>query len=388
MKHDISEYIRYTGADDKSLDLFEGQYVVPEGVSYNSYLILDNRIAVMDTIDARCTDEWLASLATELGDRRPDYVVISHMEPDHAASLQRLIERYPDITIVGNAKTFTMIDQFFEALPACNRLTVKDGDTLALGNHTLQFITAPMVHWPEVMLAYEQTEHVLFSADAFGKFGALDCEDGDWDCEARRYYFNIVGKYGAQVQALLKKAAALDIRTIAPLHGPILRENLSHCIGQYDTWSNYRPENRGIFIAHASIYGNTAKAAEALAEILRAKGAEKVAIADLTRDDRAEAVEDAFRYDRLVLACSTYDAGIFPPMEQFLMELAHKNFQQRTVAIIENGSWAPMAGKKMTEVLQSMKQITLCDHSVTLRSSFKSADRVALEALADELLAK
>lgn len=388
MKHDISEYIRYTGADDKSLDLFEGQYVVPEGVSYNSYLILDNKTAVMDTIDARCTDEWLATLATELGDRRPDYVVVSHMEPDHAASLQRLIERFPDITIVGNAKTFAMIDQFFEALPACNRLTVKDGDTLPLGSHTLQFITAPMVHWPEVMLAYEQTEHVLFSADAFGKFGALDCYDGDWDCEARRYYFNIVGKYGAQVQALLKKAAALDIRTIAPLHGPILRENLSHYIDQYNTWSSYRPENRGIFIAHASIYGNTAKAAEALAEILRAKGAEKVAIADLTRDDRAEAVEDAFRYDRLVLACSTYDGGIFPPMEQFLMELAHKNFQQRTVAIIENGSWAPMAGKKMTEVLQAMKQITLCDNSVTLRSSFKTADRAALEALADELLTK
>ncbi len=388
MKYDISARIRYIGCDDNDLDLFEGQYVVPEGVSYNSYLILDDKVAVMDTIDIRCTAQWLSTLATELDGRTPDYVVVSHMEPDHAASLQALVERYPDIAIVGNAKTFAMIDQFFETLPECRRVTVKDGDTLPLGTHTLQFITAPMVHWPEVMLAYEQSEGVLFSADAFGKFGALDCYDGDWDCEARRYYFNIVGKYGAQVQSLLKKAAALDIRAIAPLHGPVLRDNIAHCIGQYDTWSSYRPENRGIFIAHASIYGNTAKAAEALADILRAKGAEKVAIADLTRDDRAEAVEDAFRYDRMVLACSTYDGGIFPPMAQFLAELAHKNFQQRTVAIIENGSWAPVAGKKISEILQSMKGIALCDHTVTLRSSFKRSDLPALEALADELLAK
>lgn len=388
MKYDISEQIRYIGCDDKTLDLFEGQYIVPEGVSYNSYLILDEKVAVMDTIDVRCTEKWLENLATELGDRKPDYVVVSHMEPDHAASLQTLIERYPDIAIVGNAKTFAMIDQFFEVLPACCRVTVKDGDTLPLGSHTLQFLTAPMVHWPEVMLSYEQSERVLFSADAFGKFGTLDCYDGDWDCEARRYYFNIVGKYGAQVQALLKKVAPLDIHTIAPLHGPILRENLTHCVEQYATWSSYRPENRGIFIAYASIYGNTAKAAEALAEILRAKGAEKVAITDLTRDDRAEAVEDAFRYDRMVLACSTYDGGIFPPMEQFLAELAHKNYQQRKVAIIENGSWAPMSGKKITEVLQTMKSITLCEHTVTLRSSFKHSDRAALEALADELLAQ
>lgn len=387
MKHDISEHIRYIGTDDKTLDLFEGQYIVPEGVSYNSYLIIDERIAILDTIDIRCTEEWLANLECELRGRKPDYIIVSHMEPDHAASLHTLVERYPEITIVGNSKTFAMIEQFFEALPACSRLTVKDGDTLSLGSHTLQFITAPMVHWPEVMTTYEQSEKVLFSADAFGKFGALDCYDGDWDCEARRYYFNIVGKYGAQVQILLKKVAPLDIRTIAPLHGPILRDNLCRYIDKYDTWSSYRPESEGVFIACASIYGNTAKAARALAEILEAKGAKKVAFADLTRDDMAEAVEDAFRYDRLVVAASTYDGCIFTPMEQFLAQLAHKNFQKRRVAIVENGTWAPAAGRLMRELLEAMKEVEICEGTATIRSAFRPCDRFALEALADELLA-
>ena len=386
MKYDISESVRYIGADDKTLDLFEGKYVIPDGVSYNSYLILDNKIAVMDTIDIRKTDEWMDNLLAELGGRTPDYVIVSHMEPDHAASLQRLTERFPGIGIVGNAKTFAMIRQFFDIAPECGNIVVKEGDMLPLGSHTLQFFMAPMVHWPEVMVTYEQSEKILFSADGFGKFGALDV-DADWDCEARRYYFNIVGKYGAQVQALLKKAATLDIRTIAPLHGPILRENLGYYIGKYDTWSSYRPENEGVFIACASIYGNTAKAARALAEILEAKGAKKVSFADLARDDMAEAVEDAFRYDKLVVAASTYDGGIFTPMENFLSQLAHKNYQKRKVAIVENGTWAPMAGRKMREMFEAMKEIDICENTATIRSAFKPCDIVSLEALADELLA-
>ena len=386
MKYDISESVRYIGADDKTLDLFEGKYVIPDGVSYNSYLILDNKIAVMDTIDIRKTDEWMDNLLAELGGRTPDYVIVSHMEPDHAASLQRLTERFPGIGIVGNAKTFAMIRQFFDIAPECGNIVVKEGDMLPLGSHTLQFFMAPMVHWPEVMVTYEQSEKILFSADGFGKFGALDV-DADWDCEARRYYFNIVGKYGAQVQALLKKAATLDIRTIAPLHGPILRENLGYYIGKYDTWSRDRPENEGVFIACASIYGNTAKAARALAEILEAKGAKKVSFADLARDDMAEAVEDAFRYDKLVVAASTYDGGIFTPMENFLSQLAHKNYQKRKVAIVENGTWAPMAGRKMREMFEAMKEIDICENTATIRSAFKPCDIVSLEALADELLA-
>lgn len=386
MKYDISESVRYIGADDKTLDLFEGKYVIPDGVSYNSYLILDDKFAVMDTIDIRKTDEWMDNLLAELGGRTPDYVIVSHMEPDHAASLQRLTERFPDIRIVGNAKTFAMIRQFFDIAPECGNIVVKEGDTLSLGTHTLQFFMAPMVHWPEVMVTYEQSEKILFSADGFGKFGALDV-DADWDCEARRYYFNIVGKYGAQVQALLKKAATLDIRTIAPLHGPILRENLGYYIGKYDTWSSYRPESDGVFIACASIYGNTAKAARALAEILEAKGAKKVSFADLARDDMAEAIEDAFRYDKLVVAASTYDGGIFTPMENFLSQLAHKNYQKRKVAIVENGTWAPMAGRKMREMFEAMKEIDICENTATIRSAFKPCDIVSLEALADELLA-
>lgn len=386
MKYDISNAIRYIGADDKTLDLFEGKYIIPEGVSYNSYLIIDEKIAIMDTIDIRKTDEWMDNLLAELDGRTPDYVIISHMEPDHAASLQRLTERFPDIRIVGNAKTFAMIPQFFDIAPDHNAIVVKEGDTMSLGSHTLQFFMAPMVHWPEVMVTYEQSEKVLFSADGFGKFGALDTE-ADWDCEARRYYFNIVGKYGAQVQALLKKAATLDIRTIAPLHGPILRENLEHYINKYDTWSSYCPENDGVFIACASIYGNTARAARALAEILEAKGAKKVSFADLARDDMAEAIEDAFRYDKLVVAAATYDGGIFTPMENFLSQLAHKNYQKRKVAIVENGTWAPMAGRKMRELFGAMKEIDICENTATIRSAFKQCDVASLEALADELLA-
>ncbi len=386
MKYDISESVRYIGADDKTLDLFEGKYIVPEGVSYNSYLILDEKIAIMDTIDIRKTGEWMENLLAELGGRTPDYVVVSHMEPDHAASLQLLTERFPSIRIVGNAKTFAMIPRFFDIAPDCEKIVVNEGDTLSLGEHTLQFFMAPMVHWPEVMVTYEQSEKVLFSADGFGKFGALDVE-ADWDCEARRYYFNIVGKYGAQVQALLKKATALDIRTIAPLHGPILRENLEHYLNKYDTWSSYRPENDGVFIACASIYGNTAKAAHALAEILEAKGAKKVSFADLARDDMAEAIEDAFRYDKLVVAASTYDGGIFTPMENFISQLAHKNYQRRKVAIVENGTWAPMAGRKMREMFGAMKEIEICENMATIRSAFKECDMAALESLADELLA-
>lgn len=385
MKYDISESVKYIGADDKTLDLFEGKYIIPDGVSYNSYLILDEKIAVMDTIDIRKTDEWMGNLLAELAGRTPDYVIVSHMEPDHAASLQRLVEKFPGIRIVGNAKTFAMIPQFFDIAPEHDRIVVKEGDTLPLGTHTLQFFMAPMVHWPEVMVTYEQHEKILFSADGFGKFGALDTE-ADWDCEARRYYFNIVGKYGAQVQTLLKKAATLDISTIAPLHGPILRENLGYYIGKYDTWSSYLPENDGVFIACASIYGNTAKAARAFAEILKAKGVENVSFADLARDDMAEAVAEAFRYDKLVVASPTYDGGIFTPMDNFLRQLAGKNFQKRKVAIIENGSWAPMAGRKMREMFAAMKEIDVCENTATIRSAFKKCDMASLEALANELL--
>ena len=314
----ITDAIKYIGADDKDLDLFESQYVIPNGVSYNSYVILDEKVAVMDTIDQRRTDEWLANLERELDGRNVDYIVVSHLEPDHAASLQVLAEKYPEAKLIGNAKTFNMIPQFFSIDNLADRsVTVKEGDTVSLGKHTLQFFMAPMVHWPEVMVAYEQSEKILFSADGFGKFGALDVDE-DWACEARRYYFNIVGKYGMQVQALLKKAAGLDIQMICPLHGPILKENLGYYIGLYDTWSKYEPEDEGIVIAYASIHGNTGKAAKKFAEILEAKGAKKVVVTDLSRDDMAEAVEDAFRYDTLVLACATYDGGLFPCMEDFL----------------------------------------------------------------------
>ena len=381
----ITDSILYVGVDDKTIDLFESQYVVPNGISYNSYVILDEKVALMDTVDSRATEEWLDNLDKALDGRGVDYLVVSHMEPDHAGNIKNLIDRYPDMQIVGNAKTFAMIPQFFDVDITERSVTVKEGDTLSLGKHTLQFFMAPMVHWPEVMVAYEQSEKILFSADGFGKFGALDTDEA-WTCEARRYYFNIVGKYGAQVQALLKKAAILDIQMICPLHGPILKEDLGYYIGKYDIWSKYEPEDEGVFIAYASIHGNTAKAAKKLAEMLEEKGAKRVAIADLARDDMAEAVEDAFRHDKLVLASSTYDGGLFPCMEDFLSHLKSKNFQKRTVALMENGTWAPMAAKKMREYLEGMKEITICEPVVTIKSAMKEDTLKAMEELAEKLV--
>ena len=383
----ISDNIVYIGADDRDLDLFESQYVIPNGVSYNSYVILDEKVTVMDTVDARRREEWLENLEQALAGRTVDYLVVSHMEPDHAANIQVLAEKYPNMQLVGNAKTFPMLQQFFDMDLTGRTLVVKEGDTLNLGSHELTFVMAPMVHWPEVMVSYEKSEKILFSADGFGKFGALDAEE-DWACEARRYYFNIVGKYGAQVQALLKKAAGLDIAMICPLHGPILKENLGYYLGKYETWSSYQPEYEGVFVAYASIHGNTKKAAVRMKEILEAKGAKKVAIADLSRDDMAEAIEDAFRYDKMVLAAATYDGGMFPCMEDFLHHLKSKNFQKRTVALMENGSWAPMAAKTMKGVLEQMKEITICDKIVSIKSTMKEATIPEMEALAEELLAK
>ena len=369
----VTDSVKYIGVDDHDIDLFESQYVVPNGVSYNSYVILDEKVAVMDTVDACKTDEWLVNLEEALDGRNVDYIVVSHMEPDHAASLQVLAEKYPEAKVVGNAKTFNMIPQFFTFDLEGRKVVVKEGDTLSLGSHTLQFVMAPMVHWPEVMVAYETSEKILFSADGFGKFGALDADE-DWACEARRYYFNICGKYGVQVQNLLKKAAGLDIEIICPLHGPILKENLGYYIGLYDTWSKYEPENEGILIAYASIHGNTAAAAKKLAEILEAKGAPKVVVADLSRDDMAEVIEDAFRYDRLVLAAATYDAGIFPCMEDFLHHLKAKNYQKRKVAFMENGSWAPMAAKIMKGIVEGFKNIEMVDPVVTIKSTMNERD--------------
>ena len=381
----ISESVLYIGVDDTTLDLFESQYIIPNGVSYNSYVIIDDKIAVMDTVDKRKSEEWFANLEAALNGRTPDYLIISHLEPDHAANIQKAAEKYPDMKLVGNKKTFAMLPQFFDMSFDGRMVEVGEGDTLSLGNHTLTFIMAPMIHWPEVMVAYESAEKILFSADGFGKFGALDADE-DWTCEARRYYFNIVGKYGAPVQTLLKKAAALDIKTICPLHGPILKENLEYYINKYDIWSSYKPEDEGIFIAYASIHGNTAQAAIKLKEILEAKGAKKVAITDLTRDDMAEAVEDAFRYDKLVVAASTYDGGVFPCMEDFLLHLKAKSYQNRKVAIMENGSWAPAAAKKMREYLESMKNIDICEKSVSIKSTVKSETITAMEEMAEYLI--
>lgn len=382
----ISDSILYIGANDKTIDLFESQYVVPNGVSYNSYLIMDEKIAIMDTVDVRATEEWFANLEQALNGRTPDYLVVSHLEPDHAANIQKAAEKYPSMQIVGNAKTFSMLPQFFTLDVSGRSVTVKEGDSLNLGQHTLSFYMAPMVHWPEVMVTYESSEKVLFSADGFGKFGALDADEA-WACEARRYYFNIVGKYGAQVQALLKKAAGLDIAVICPLHGPILKENLGYYLEKYQTWSSYQPEDPGILVACASIHGNTKKAAEKLVKILEDKGAPKVSFTDLTRDDMAEAIEDAFRYDRLVVAGCTYDGGLFPCMEDFLSHLKAKNFQSRTVGIVENGSWAPMAGKHMKAAFESMKNITILEPTVTIKSTLNDASLEQLTALADALLA-
>ncbi len=384
MKVTISDAVKYIGVDDKTIDLFESQYVVPEGVSYNSYLILDEKVALMDTVDVRGMHEWEKNLTEALGGRKVDYLVIQHLEPDHAGSIGRLLELYPDVTLVGNAKTFAMLPQFFDIDPDVKKLTVAEGDTLSLGSHTLTFVMAPMVHWPEVMVSYESTEKILFSADGFGKFGALDAEDEEgWACEARRYYFNIVGKYGAPVQALLKKAANLDIQMICPLHGPILKEDLGYYIGLYDTWSSYKPENKGVLVAYASIHGNTAKVAEKFAEMLRERGVEKVVVSDLAREDMAEVIEDAFRYDRMVVAGASYDGGVFPCMQDFLHHLQSKAYQNRTVGIIENGSWGPTAGRTMKAILETMKNVTIVDPMVTIRSTMKDADIPALEALAD-----
>lgn len=382
----ISDKIKYIGVDDTTLDLFESQYAVPDGVSYNSYVILDDKTAIMDTVDKRGMKDWENNLLNALDGRNADYVIIQHMEPDHAGSLARLIELFPEITVVGNAKTFVMINQFFEDINIKNSLTVKEGDTLNLGSHTLTFVMAPMVHWPEVMVTYESSEKVLFSADGFGKFGALSLtENADWACEARRYYFNIVGKYGAPVQTLLKKASALDIKTICPLHGPVLSDNLGYYLDLYNTWSSYQPESKGVFIAYASIHGNTAYAAEQFAEMLRNKGVDNVVITDLSRCDIAEAVEDAFRYDRMVLAAASYDAGVFPIMQDFLHHLQAKAFQNRTVGLIENGSWAPTAAKTMRNILETMKNITIVEPVVTIKSVLKETDIPALDQLADAL---
>ena len=381
----ITDSILYVGVDDKTLDLFESQYVIPNGVSYNSYVILDEKITIMDTVDARKTEEWIVNVEAVLGDKVPTYLVVSHMEPDHAASIQVLMEKYPQMKVVGNVKTFAMIPQFFDMDLTGRMVGVKEGDTLEIGRHTLQFFMAPMVHWPEVMVAYEHSEKVLFSADGFGKFGALDVEE-EWDSEARRYYFNIVGKYGAQVQALLKKAATLDIQMICPLHGPILKENLGYYIEKYDIWSKYESEDEGVFIAYASIHGNTGKAAKKLAEMLKEKGAKQVEIADLSRDDMARAVENAFRYDKLVVACSTYDGGLFLCMEDFLTHLKAKNFQKRTVAFMENGTWAPVAARKMKEVFEKMKDIEMCEPVVTIKSTMSEANLKTMEELVEKLV--
>lgn len=381
----ISDSIKYIGVDDTTLDLFESQYIVPNGVSYNSYVILDEKVAVMDTVDARKTDEWFSNLTNTLNGRTVDYIVISHLEPDHAANIQMLAEKYPQAKLVLSAKAKAMLPQFFDIADLDSRcMAVAEGEELSLGSHTLKFFMAPMVHWPEVMVEYETTEKVLFSADGFGKFGALSADE-DWACEARRYYFNIVGKYGAPVQALLKKAATLDIQTICPLHGPILKEDLGYYIGKYMTWSSYEPEDEGVLVACASIHGNTKKAAEKMVEILKEKGI-KVAFTDLTRDDMAESIEDAFRYSKLVIAAASYDGGVFPPMEDFLNRLGHKAYQKRKVGIIENGSWAPVAAKSMKAILDTMKDLTVCDTVVSIKSTMKDADVAAMNTLADELL--
>ena len=384
---EITSLIKYVGVDDLDIDLFESQYIVPDGMAYNSYIILDERVAIMDTADARKGAEWWANVEETLAGRVPDYIVVHHLEPDHAALIAEVMEKWPTVKIVATATAVKMLPQFFAGVDFSDRVVaVKEGDTLSLGAHTLQFIVAPMIHWPEVMVSYEQSEKVLFSADAFGKFGAL-CNEGPWDCEARRYYINICGKYGNQVQTLLKKAAALDIRVICPLHGPVLKENLGHYIGLYDIWSKYEPETEGVLVAYASIHGGTAVAAEKLANILRAKGAPKVVVTDLSRCDMAEAVEDAFRYSHMAVCAASYDADVFPPMHDFLHHLKIKSYQKRKVAIMENGSWAPTAGRVMRSMLETMKAVEIVEPVVTIRSRMKDEDIPAMELLADALLA-
>lgn len=380
----ISESIKYIGVDDTTLDLFESQYIVPHGVSYNSYLILDEKIAVMDTVDARKTKEWFDNLDKELKERVPDYLIVSHLEPDHSANIQLFTEKYKEAKLVLSAKAKAMLPQFFNIEGLDERcIVVKEGEKLDLGNHHLKFIMAPMVHWPEVMVEYETTEKVLFSADGFGKFGALS-HDEDWACEARRYYFNIVGKYGAPVQTLLKKASTLDIKMICPLHGPILKDNLGYYIDKYQIWSSYQSEDEGVLVASASIHGNTKEVALKVVDLLKEKGV-KVAFTDLTRDDMAEAVEDAFRYSKMILAGATYDGGVFSPMEDFLHRLQHKGYQNKTVGLIENGSWAPLANKVMKEMLTPMKNVTICENTVTIKSTYKDENQEAINQLVEEI---
>ena len=386
---EISKSILYVGVDDHELDLFEGQFIIPEGVSYNSYIIEDEKITVMDTVDDNATDEWLVNVENVLKGRKPYYLVLSHVEPDHSASIGAFIEKYPDTIIVGNTNTFKFVSQFYGGefeIPEEKKLVVKEKDTLELGTHKLTFMMATMVHWPEVMVSFEETDKVLFAADGFGKFGAIDTYDGDWACEARRYYFNIVGKYGMNVQMLLKKVAEYDIQTICPLHGPVLNENLGYYLNLYDTWSKYEPENEGILIAYATMHGNTKKAAEKLAEIIKSKSDVKVVVSDVARDDLAEVIEDAFRYDRMVVCAPTYNTGLNPKMEDLLRHLAGYAYQNRKVGIIENGTWAPQAGNKMKEIIKTMKDIKLLEPMVTIKSSLKEENMEALNALADALL--
>ena len=383
----ITDDILYVGVNDHNIDLFEGHYIVPNGMAYNSYVINDEKIAVMDTVDAAFGDEWLKNIADVLNGATPDYLIIQHMEPDHSANIQKFLEVYPNTKVVGNAKTFTMIGNFFRDLKLAdeNKLEVKNKDTLTLGKHELTFVFAPMVHWPEVMVTYDSKDKVLFSADGFGKFGALDVEE-DWDCEARRYYVGIVGKYGAQVQNLLKVAATLDIQIICPLHGPVLTENLEHYIGQYNTWSSYGTESEGVMIAYTSVYGNTKKAVELLAEKLKEKGCPKVVVTDLAREDMAEAVEEAFRYGKIVLATTTYNGDIFPFMKTFIEHLTERNYQNKTIGLIENGSWASMAGKVMTGMFEKSKNITWLETSVKIMSSMDDQNKADIEKMAEELL--
>ena len=385
MRFNITDTIEYIGVDDKNIDLFESQYIVPNGVSYNSYIIKDEKIAIMDTVDRRATDEWFKNVKEALAEKEPNYLVISHLEPDHSANIEILAKKYPNMKIVLNKKTADMMCQFFDTDLSDRFVTVAEGDTLDLGIHKLQFFMAPMVHWPEVMFIYDVTDKVLFSADGFGKFGALDTDE-PWACEARRYYFNIVGKYGMQVQSVLKKLDGKEIKTICPLHGPILDENLEYYIDKYNIWSSYNPEDDGVFVAYNSIHGNTKKAVERLEEILKEKGAKKVVVTDLARCDIAEAVEDAFRYDKLIIATPTYDAGLFPTTEIFIRDLKHKNYQNKKIGIIENGSWAPMAGKQVQEILSGMKDITICDTIVTIKTRMNEQNIDQMKQLADELL--
>ena len=385
MKFNVTDKVEYIGVNDKTLDLFESQYIIPNGVSYNSYIIKDKKNVLMDTVDKRATNEWLENVEKSLNGENIDYLVISHLEPDHSANIQLIAEKYPDMKIILNQRTESMMKQFFDMDFSSRCIIVKEEDIIDIGEHKLQFFMAPMVHWPEVMVTYEQTEKILFSADGFGKFGTLDTEE-DWTCEARRYYFNIVGKYGAQVQQLLKKVSKLDIKMICPLHGPILKENLSYYINKYDIWSSYKPEDDGVLVAYNSIHGNTRKAVEDLEEILKENGAKKVVVSDLSREDMAEVIEDAFRYDKLIIASPTYDAGLFPTTEKFLRHLKHKDYQSRKIGIIENGSWAPMAGKLMKDIIKDMKDIKICDTVVTIKTRLNNEVKEKMEDLVKEIL--